>query len=60
MRLDAAIELIGMGVDGEDAIPALTEALKDEDPLVRSAAQAALKTIKVSLENEEAISKQDN
>ncbi len=46
VRLKAAKELGKLGTDAKDAIPALTEALKDTDEDVRSVAKKAIALIK--------------
>ncbi len=45
VRRWAAIMLGGLGPDADEAVPALSEALSDNDPRVRAAAQEALSAI---------------
>jgi HEAT repeat protein len=45
VRRTAAEAMGQIGPDARSAVPALTEALKDEDEKVRQAAQAALKKV---------------
>jgi HEAT repeat protein len=49
VRLKAAKSLGKLGADAKDAIPALTDALKDDDDDVRSVAKAALAKIKAAI-----------
>ena len=46
MQMNSAFALHKFGSAAKDAVPALTEALKDEHEFVRDAAQKALKKIK--------------
>jgi HEAT repeat protein len=45
VRQNAAFALGGIGPAAKDAVPALSEALKDHEAIVSSAAEGALKSI---------------